>query len=117
MSSTGNTGKLKGNALVIFTAREMWAKGGTRAYFKGYVEIFHPIECNFQTTFNHSRLSAGLIGVYPYSAIDMSTFEALKSIYLTTFHKDDGEQEMGILATLAAGSVSGGVGAGSVYPL
>ena len=48
-----------------------------------------------------------------YSAIDMSTFEALKLAYL----KSTGKEEPGVLATLAFGSVSGSVGATSVYPM
>ena len=48
-----------------------------------------------------------------YSAIDMSTFEALKLTYLRSTGKD----EPGVLALLAFGSVSGSVGATSVYPL
>jgi solute carrier family 25 phosphate transporter 23/24/25/41 len=50
---------------------------------------------------------------YSYSAIDMSTFEALKLAYLRSTGKD----EPGVLALLAFGSVSGSVGATSVYPL
>lgn len=48
-----------------------------------------------------------------YSAIDMSTFEALKLAYV----KSTGKEEPGVLALLAFGSVSGSVGATSVYPL
>ncbi len=48
-----------------------------------------------------------------YSAIDMSTFEFLKLTYL----KSTGKDEPGMLALLAFGSVSGSVGATSVYPL
>src|ERR1700733_14816709 len=43
----------------------------------------------------------------------MSTFEALKLAYLRSTGKD----EPGVLALLAFGSVSGSVGATSVYPL
>ena len=43
----------------------------------------------------------------------MSTFEALKLTYLRTTGKD----EPGVLPLLMLGSVSGGVGATSVYPL
>ena len=50
--------------------------------------------------------------VCSYSAIDMSTFEALKLAYLRSTGKD----EPGVLALLAFGSVSGSVGATSVYP-
>jgi len=48
-----------------------------------------------------------------YSAIDMSTFEALKLGYLRSTGKD----EPGMLALLAFGSISGSVGATMVYPL
>ena len=51
--------------------------------------------------------------MFPYSAIDMSTFEALKLAYL----RSTGLEEPGVLALLAFGSVSGSVGATSVYPL
>lgn len=43
----------------------------------------------------------------------MSTFEALKLAYLRSAGKD----EPGVLATLAFGSISGSVGATTVYPL
>lgn len=55
----------------------------------------------------------GLVGVFPYSAIDMSTFEALKLAYARSI----GDHEPGVLALLAFGSISGSVGATSVYPL
>lgn len=51
--------------------------------------------------------------MFPYSAIDMSTFEALKLAY----SRSTGLEEPGVLALLAFGSVSGSVGATSVYPL
>ncbi|KAI0719597.1 mitochondrial carrier [Cerioporus squamosus] len=74
-------------------ASRVWQLGGVRAFYRG--------------------LTIGLIGVFPYSAIDMSTFEALKLAYLRSTGKD----EPGVLALLAFGSVSGSVGATSVYPL
>jgi solute carrier family 25 (mitochondrial phosphate transporter), member 23/24/25/41 len=43
----------------------------------------------------------------------MSTFEALKLTYLRSTGKD----EPGVLAILAFGSISGSVGATSVYPM
>jgi len=87
MSSTGQRRGL------LEAARKVWALGGTRAFYRG--------------------LTIGLIGVFPYSAIDMSTFEALKLAYLRSTGKD----EPGMLALLAFGSISGSVGATSVYPL
>ncbi|GAA5940787.1 hypothetical protein JCM1841_004718 [Sporobolomyces salmonicolor] len=90
MSSTG--GAQRGNALILQTARDMWRQGRFRFFFRG--------------------LPAGLIGVFPYAAIDMSTFEGIKISYT----KWAGE-EPGIMGSLAFGAVSGGVGASSVYPL
>ncbi|EPQ59905.1 hypothetical protein GLOTRDRAFT_34751 [Gloeophyllum trabeum ATCC 11539] len=84
MSSTGEQRRT-----LIGAARRVWQLGGIRAYYRG--------------------LTIGLIGVFPYSAIDMSTFEALKLAYLRSTGKD----EPGVLATLAFGSVSGSVASGS----
>ncbi|KAF8640007.1 hypothetical protein AX17_001251 [Amanita inopinata Kibby_2008] len=78
---------------LIEAARHVWMLGGSRAYYRG--------------------LTVGLIGVFPYSAIDMSTFEALKLAYL----KSTGKEEPGVMALLTFGSISGSVGATSVYPL
>ena len=60
------------------------------------------------------EIDANVAHVLPrYSAIDMSTFEALKLAYLRSTGKD----EPGVLALLAFGSISGSVGATMVYPL
>ncbi|GAA6025677.1 hypothetical protein JCM10207_008826 [Rhodosporidiobolus poonsookiae] len=91
MSSSGSSSK-RGNALIVQTARDMWSRGRLRFFFRG--------------------LPAGLIGVFPYSAIDMSTFEGIKLAYT----KWAGE-EPGIAGSLAFGALSGGIGATSVYPL
>ncbi|VDC07322.1 unnamed protein product [Peniophora sp. CBMAI 1063] len=88
MSSTGETKRT-----LVSAAKTLWGLGGVRAYYRG--------------------LAIGLVGVFPYSAIDMSTFEALKLAYLRSTGKD----EPGVLALLAFGSLSGSVGATSVYPL
>ncbi|CAK5262696.1 unnamed protein product [Mycena citricolor] len=78
---------------IISAAKHLWSLGGMRAYYRG--------------------LTIGLVGVFPYSAIDMSTFEALKIAY----QRSTGKEEPNVLALLAFGSVSGSVGATSVYPL
>ncbi|KAK7061787.1 mitochondrial carrier protein [Favolaschia claudopus] len=98
-----NTGELKaegaqalkrdGQAKLVAAARHLWSLGGFRAYYRG--------------------LTIGLVGVFPYSAIDMSTFEALKLAY----SRSTGTDEPGVLATLAFGSISGSIGATTVYPL
>lgn len=91
MASQG--GKSQGNELLFKTARDMWTQGRLKAYYRG--------------------LGAGLIGVFPYSAIDMSAFEGIKLFYI----KYTGREEPGVLALLAFGSISGSVGATTVYPL
>ncbi|KZP32983.1 mitochondrial carrier [Athelia psychrophila] len=88
MSSTGNQKRT-----LVAAVRHIWQLGGVRYFYRG--------------------LTIGLVGVFPYSAIDMSTFEALKLAYL----RSTGKEEPGVLAILAFGSVSGSVGATSVYPL
>jgi len=88
MSSTGDQKRT-----LRLAAKHLWTLGGMRAYYRG--------------------LTIGLIGVFPYAAIDMSTFEALKLAYL----RSTGKEDPGVLPLLAFGSVSGGVGATSVYPL
>lgn len=91
MSSQG--GRTHGNQLLAATAKEMWRNGGMRTYYRG--------------------LTAGLVGVFPYSAIDMSTFEGIKLFWI----KYTGREEPSVLALLAFGSLSGSVGATTVYPL
>ncbi|KAF8913961.1 mitochondrial carrier domain-containing protein [Gymnopilus junonius] len=73
---------------LIGAMRHVYQLGGLRAYYRG-------------------------LTVIRYSAIDMSTFEALKLGY----QRSTGKQEPGVLALLAFGSISGSVGASSVYPL
>lgn len=91
----------KGNALLFLTAKKMWADGGLRAAYRG--------------------LGAGLIGMFPYSAIDIGTFEVLKKSYTRTMaryygiHEDD--MHLGNVVTAVLGASSGALGATIVYPL
>lgn len=78
---------------VVQTVRSIYRKGGLRAFYRG--------------------LPAGLVGVFPYSAIDMSTFEGTKLAYLKATRQTD----LPVYATLMIGSISGSVGAITVYPL
>ncbi|WWC87477.1 uncharacterized protein L201_002366 [Kwoniella dendrophila CBS 6074] len=75
------------------TARSMWRAGGLRSYYRG--------------------LTLGLVGVFPYSAIDMGTYETLK----TTYCKSTGKDEPEVFAVLSFGALSGSIGAASVYPI
>ncbi|CAG7565143.1 unnamed protein product [Fusarium equiseti] len=92
---------LKGAALVRQTAVKMYGDGGLRACYRG--------------------LTMGLIGMFPYSAIDMGTFEVLKKSYKSYYarrdnvHEDD--IEVGNIATGIIGASSGAFGASVVYPL
>jgi hypothetical protein len=52
-----------------------------------------------------------LIGVFPYSAIDMGTYETLKRAYCRSTGKDEPE----VFAVLSFGALSGSIGAASVY--
>lgn len=93
MSSMSHPGQNRGMKLLLATAREMSKQGGWRSYYSG--------------------LGAGLVGVFPYSAIDMSTFEGIKLFY----QRYTGKDEPGVLMLLAFGSISGSIGAATVYPL
>ncbi|KAK0634739.1 mitochondrial carrier domain-containing protein [Bombardia bombarda] len=91
----------KGNALLIKTAKAMWADGGLRAAYRG--------------------LGLGLLGMFPYSAIDIGTFEFLKKSYTRTkaryygVHEEDAPP--GNIATAVLGATSGALGASIVYPM
>ncbi|RSL40738.1 hypothetical protein CEP53_013187 [Fusarium sp. AF-6] len=92
---------LQGVALVRQTAIKMYADGGVRACYRG--------------------LTMGLVGMFPYSAIDMGTFELLKNTYKSYYAKRDGIHEddvkPGNIATGIIGATSGAFGASVVYPL
>ncbi|KAL2155400.1 hypothetical protein VTH82DRAFT_142 [Thermothelomyces myriococcoides] len=91
----------QGTALLLRTAKNMWADGGLRAAYRG--------------------LGAGLLGMFPYSAIDIGTFELLKKSYIKAvaryyrIHEDDAQ--LGNVATAVLGASSGALGATIVYPL
>jgi solute carrier family 25 (mitochondrial phosphate transporter), member 23/24/25/41 len=95
------SGGLYGNKLLHATARKLWTTGGVSAFYRG--------------------LPAGLIGMFPYSAIDLATFEYLKSkitnrnVRKHGCHEDDGAPNSA--ATAVIGGFSGAVGASMVYPL
>lgn len=90
-----------GNALLVQTACRMYETGGFRAAYRG--------------------VTMGLIGMFPYSAIDMGTFELLKSTYMKykaryySIHEEDAAP--GNIVTGIIGATSGAFGATVVYPL
>ncbi|KAI3341641.1 mitochondrial carrier domain-containing protein [Ustulina deusta] len=95
------SGGARGNALLFQTARKMLAEGGARAAYRG--------------------VTMGLIGMFPYSAIDMGTFEFLKTNYIqykarsSGCHEEDAQPST--FATGIMGASSGAFGASVVYPL
>ncbi|KAF9292474.1 hypothetical protein BGZ68_005157 [Mortierella alpina] len=87
-------------------AREMWQRAGLRGFYRG--------------------LGPSLVGIFPYAAIDLSVFETLKFGYMrwkAGLHEGDaGSEEKSlerpsVFVLLACGTISGSVGATSVYPL
>ena len=127
MSSTGDP-----NRTLASAAKRVWALGGLRAYYRGlgvrdaYLGCASTLQVAQLIAIGRSgwRIPARVVAsmdidtnvahvLLRYSAIDMSTFEALKLAYLRSTNKD----EPGVLALLAFGSISGSVGATMVYPL
>ncbi|KAJ5690509.1 hypothetical protein N7462_004901 [Penicillium macrosclerotiorum] len=94
-------GGLKGNKLIAATARKVWNANGLLGFFRG--------------------LPLGLIGMFPYAAIDLTTFEYLKRALLARqarlkhCHEDD--VPLNNFVTGAIGALSGGLSASVVYPL
>ncbi|KAI4277355.1 MAG: hypothetical protein LQ337_001846 [Flavoplaca oasis] len=94
-------GGLHGNKLISDTARKMWKKNGIRSFYRG--------------------LPLGLVGMFPYSAIDLTTFEYTKR-FVTSYnakkrrcHEEDALP--GNFMTAALGAFSGAFGASVVYPI
>lgn len=94
---------LRGNALIAETFRKTWRQHGVRSFYRG--------------------LPMGLIGMFPYSAIDLTTFEYLKRYAIARRARALGCSETNRdaapsnFATGAMGACSGAIGATAVYPL
>jgi solute carrier family 25 phosphate transporter 23/24/25/41 len=95
------SGGLHGNKLIKATWKKMYNQGGIRASYRG--------------------LTMGLMGMFPYSAIDLGTFELLKAEFAKRNAKLLGCHEAdalpGSFATGCIGAFSGAFGASLVYPL
>ena len=63
----------------------------------------------------------GLVGMFPYSAIDLTTFEYLKRIITRRKARlnkcDEDDVALSNFTTAAVGALSGAFGASTVYPL
>lgn len=90
-----------GNKLILETFRKTWASGGLQSFYKG--------------------LPLALIGIFPYSAIDLGTFEYMKRSYTRRKAKklkcDEKDVEVPNWMVLGIGATSGSVGATIVYPI
>jgi solute carrier family 25 phosphate transporter 23/24/25/41 len=101
MQCETEAGGLQGNKLIVATAKKMWTKNGIRAYYRG--------------------LFMGLGGMFPYSAIDLTTYEYLKS-YITQrnmakYGLEEQDAAPGRMLTGAIGATSSSFGASVVYPV
>ena len=103
MQNETKVGGLRGNALITATAKKMWSQSGVRAYYRG--------------------LGMGLAGMFPYSAIDLTTFEYLKKLATKRNARvykcaiDDPIAAPGNFTTASIGALSGAIGASAVYPM
>ncbi|AGO14212.1 AaceriAER419Wp [[Ashbya] aceris (nom. inval.)] len=91
----------RGLPLLIQTAKDMYREGGLRLFYRG--------------------LGVGILGVFPYAALDLGTFSALKRWYISSRAKALGISETDVVMSnfvvLPMGAFSGTVGATVVYPI
>ncbi|KAI7547446.1 hypothetical protein KC331_g5013 [Hortaea werneckii] len=95
-------GGAHGNRLILQTAQRMWAKNGVFSFYRG--------------------LPMGLVGMFPYAAIDLFTFETLKKTIIRhnmkKYHYKNEEDALpGNFSLALMGGLSGAFGASMVYPL
>lgn len=92
---------VKGNALLIQTAKHMYQEGGLRMFYRG---IF-----------------VGVSGIFPYAALDLGTFTTIKKWLVKRQSKklDINEEDVKLpnYMVLSLGAMSGTFGATVVYPI
>ncbi|GMM53833.1 Ca(2+)-binding ATP:ADP antiporter [Maudiozyma humilis] len=92
---------LKDKNILFNTAKQMFQDGGLLIFYRG--------------------LSAGLLGMFPYAALDLGTFSALKKWLISRQAKKMNIPEKDVtlsnLTVLPIGALSGSVGATAVYPI
>jgi len=95
------SGGLTGNKLIWQTATKTWKHHGIVSFYRG--------------------LPAGLLGMFPYAAIDLGTFEYLKMRMTRYEAKRQGTHESDVELpawySAATGGFSGALGASLVYPI
>ncbi|KAG0257622.1 hypothetical protein DFQ27_005036 [Actinomortierella ambigua] len=108
MSSTGKNPNAGGQVRLCISSvgKEIWQRAGLRGFYRG--------------------LGASLVGIFPYAAIDLSVFETLKFGYMKWKAKGSPDYDSNgniklerpsVFVLLACGTISGSVGATTVYPL
>ncbi|KAI4089023.1 MAG: hypothetical protein LQ348_002746 [Seirophora lacunosa] len=94
-------GGLRGNKLISTTAQKLWKQNGLRAFYRG--------------------LPLGLVGMFPYSAIDLTTYEYTKRFVIRynmrKNHCQEKDAQPGNFVTAFMGAFSASFGASVVYPL
>jgi len=99
---------LRGNALIVHTAHAMMKTGGITTAYRG--------------------LTVGLLGMFPYAAIDFAVMEALKSYYISRQARAQrlpfplspenfANCQPGPMGHALIGACSGSIGATVVYPV
>ncbi|VEU20887.1 DEKNAAC101855 [Brettanomyces naardenensis] len=92
---------VKGTSLLAQTAKDMYAEGGLRLFYRG--------------------LLVGLGGMFPYAAMDLGTFTTLKRWYIRRQAAREGvsvdEVSLPNYLVLTMGATSGTFGASMVYPI
>lgn len=95
------SGGTESGSAIMNTAKRMWSHQGIRSFYRG--------------------LPLGVLGIIPYSSIDLGTFELLKRYYIAqqadVLDLDASEVEVPNFLVLAFGATSGSIGASLVYPL
>ena len=92
---------LRGKHLLLDTAKQMYQEGGIKIFYRG--------------------ISVGLLGVFPYAALDLGTFTAIKKFMVArkaaSLQVPVESVTLDNISVLSIGAFSGTVGATVVYPL
>ncbi|KAL3233714.1 hypothetical protein RNJ44_03754 [Nakaseomyces bracarensis] len=93
--------ELKGRNLMFKTAKEMYKEGGMKLFYRGVL--------------------VGVLGIFPYAALDLGTFTMFKKYYIQSkakrLNKREEDVELSNLVVLPMGALSGTFGATVVYPI
>lgn len=83
------------------TVRGVYREFGVRGFYRG--------------------LYVGVLGIFPFAALDLGIFSAFKNAYIknqaSRNNVDPADVQMGNLVVLSMGAISGSVGASAVYPI